>query len=217
MHKQEPVIPSPADATVATVGVYEQLASIYDYIFGPLLQPGRVQAIERFELSPGASVLEVGVGTGINLGLYPRECSITGIDLSGSMLDKAHERIARHAWSHIQLLEMDAARLNFADHAFDTVYAPYLVSVVGDPIEVAHEMRRVCRPGGRIVILNHFLSANPLLASLERAINRLTLPLGFKSDLDLWTFLEQADLKPWSIEKVNWPRMWSLVTCRNDG
>ena len=103
-------------------------------------------------------MLEVGVGTGINLSLYPRDCSITGIDFSCSMLEKARERTARKELKDIRLLQMDAADLKFADNAFDIVYAPYLISVVPDPLKVAREMRRVCRPGGRIIFLNHFLS-----------------------------------------------------------
>jgi len=114
------------------------------------------------------------------------------------------------------LFEMDAAGLTFADGSFDIVYAPYLISVVPDPVAVAREMRRVCRPGGRIVILNHFRSANPIVASIERAISPFTVHIGFKSDLDLPAFLAQADLKPVSIEKVNVPRIWSLLTCIKD-
>jgi phosphatidylethanolamine/phosphatidyl-N-methylethanolamine N-methyltransferase len=111
---------------------------------------------------------------------------------------------------------MDAADIRFANDTFDIVYAPYLISVVPDPVAVAREMRRVCRYGGRIVILNHFRSASPLLASIERAISPFTVHIGFKSDLDLPAFLAQAELKPISIEKVNFPRIWSLVTCVKD-
>jgi phosphatidylethanolamine/phosphatidyl-N-methylethanolamine N-methyltransferase len=197
-------------------GVYEKLASVYDFTFGPTLHAGRLQAIQRMGIRSGDRVLEVGVGTGINASLYPRDCAVTGIDLSSSMLEKARERVARKGIWNVRLLEMDAADVKFADNTFDIVYAPYLISVVPDPVVVAREMRRVCRPGGRIVILNHFRSPNPLLASLERAISPFTVHIGFKSDLDLPAFLAQADLKPVSIEKVNVPRIWSLVTCIKD-
>jgi phosphatidylethanolamine/phosphatidyl-N-methylethanolamine N-methyltransferase len=108
---------------------------------------------------------------------------------------------------------MDAAAMDFPDESFDIVYAPYLISVVPDPVRVAQEMRRVCRRGGRIVILNHFKSANPVLSRIETAISPLTVHIGFKADLDLNAFLTQADLTPVSIEKVNIPKMWTLVTC----
>src|SRR5215213_6932399 len=193
--------------------VYERLASVYDLTFGPTLHPGRLQARDRMVISPGDRILEVGVGTGINASLYPSNCHITGIDLSTSMLDKARERVARQGLRNIRLLEMDAGNLTFADDAFDIVYAPYLVSVVPDPVQVVREMRRVCRPGGKIIILNHFRSANAILSRLERAISPFTVHVGFKSDLDLPGFLAQAELQPISIEKVNVPKIWSLVTC----
>jgi phosphatidylethanolamine/phosphatidyl-N-methylethanolamine N-methyltransferase len=193
-------------------GVYDKLAKVYDLTFGPTLHPGRLQAIQRMDIQPGERVLEVGVGTGINLSLYPKNCSVTGIDFSGSMLEKARERVSRKALRNIRLLQMDAGDLKFADDSFDIVYAPYLISVVPDPVKVAREMRRVCRPGGRIIFLNHFLSPNALLSKVERLISPYTIHIGFKSDLDLPAFLAQADLQPQSIEKVNIPRIWSLVT-----
>jgi len=194
-------------------GVYDKLAKVYDLIFGPTLHPGRLRAIERMNIQPGERVLEVGVGTGINLSLYPREAAVTGIDFSSSMLEKARERAARKDAAPVRLQQMDAADLKFADDAFDIVYAPYLISVVPDPLRVAQEMRRVCRPGGRIIFLNHFLSPNPVVSRIERLISPFTIHVGFKSDLDLPAFLAQADLKPVSIEKVNVPKIWSLVTC----
>ncbi len=197
-------------------GVYDKLAKVYDLFFGPTLHPGRIQAIQRMSISTAERVLEVGVGTGINLSLYPRDCSVTGIDFSSSMLEKARERVARKEIPGVRLLQMDAADLKFADNTFDIVYAPYLISVVPDPVKVACEMRRVCRPGGRIIFLNHFLSPNALLSRVERLISPFTIHIGFKADLDLPAFLAQAELLPVSIEKVNVPRIWSLVTCVKD-
>jgi phosphatidylethanolamine/phosphatidyl-N-methylethanolamine N-methyltransferase len=197
-------------------GVYEKLAVVYDWVFGPTLHAGRLQAFQRMATSPGDRILEVGVGTGINLSLYPRDCNITGIDLSESMLEKAHERVAEKGMRNVRLQQMDASRLTFPDDAFDIVYAPYLISVVPDPVQVALEMRRVCRPGGRIIILNHFRSPNRLMSWGERLLSPFTIHIGFKSDLDLPAFLAQADLHPVSIEKVNIPPIWSLVTCIKD-
>ncbi|MCL4846762.1 MAG: methyltransferase domain-containing protein [Acidobacteria bacterium] len=193
--------------------VYGKLASVYDLTFGPTLHPGRVQAIERMAVRPGDHVLEVGVGTGINADLYPSTCHVTGIDFSASMLEKARERVIKKGFRNVRLLQMDAADLKFDDDTFDIVYAPYLISVVPDPVQVASEMRRVCRPGGRIVFLNHFRSTNPILSRAERMISPLTIHIGFKADLDLQAFLAQAGLVPVSIEKVNVPKIWSLVTC----
>ena len=192
--------------------VYEYLAPVYDFTIGLGLHPGRVEAIQRIHIKPGDRLLEVGVGTGVNASLSPRDLNVTGIDLSPKMLEKARQRLARKG-RNVRLMEMDAANLKFADNTFDIVYAPYVISVVPDPVAVTREMFRVCKPGGRVIILNHFRSQSRLGSWLERIIAPFTLYLGFKSDLDLPAFLVQADLKPISIEKVNIPRIWSLVTC----
>ena len=220
-HEREEIVGSDAATRALSVtavendfvaGVYENIAWFYDLTFGPALHPGRVDAIERMGIKPGDRVLEVGVGTGINGALYPSDCSVTGIDFSSSMLEKAHERIARKGVRNVRLLQMDAQNMKFADDSFDIVYAPYVISVVPDPVAVTREMHRVCRPGGKIIILNHFRSKSRLGSWLEKIIAPFTLYLGFKSDLDLPAFLVQANLKPVSIEKVNIPRIWSLVT-----
>ncbi len=192
--------------------VYQNIAKVYDYTYGPTLHPGRLEAIEKMAIRPGTNVLEVGVGTGINLSLYPRTCRVTGIDLSSRMLERAQERIDNKGLHHCEVAEMDATKLTFADNSFDVVYAPYVISVVPDPVAVAREMYRVCRPGGRVIILNHFKSANPIMGRIERAISPMTVHIGFTADLDLHAFLAQADLRPVSIEKVNVPKMWSLIT-----
>ena len=196
--------------------VYNKIAVIDDWLFGATLHTGRLEAIRKLDLQPGDDVLEVGVGTGINATLYPGNVTVTGIDVAQKMLEKAARRLASHKVRNVRLMQMDAAHLDFPDDSFDLVYAPYVISTASDPVAVAREMRRVCRPGGRFVFLNHFLSPNRFVARAERLISPLTVYIGFKADLDLPAFLAQADLKPVSIEKVNIPRIWSLVTCTKD-
>jgi len=196
--------------------VYQGIAAAYDYTYGPTLHPGRLEAMEKMALRAGTHVLEVGVGTGINLALYPRNCRITGIDLSSKMLAKAQGRIDEKGLHHCELAEMDATQLKFADNSFDVVYAPYVISVVPEPVKVAREMYRVCRPGGRVIILNHFRSANRVMGWIEKVISPATVHIGFTADLDLPGFLEQAELRPVSLEKVNIPKMWTLITVVKD-
>ena len=196
-------------------GVYEKMASVYDLFFGLPLHHGRAKAIRRMAIKPDDQILEVGVGTGISLPLYPRKCSVTGIDLSDGMLERARERVEQYNLRNVRLIQMDATQLKFPDKSFDIVYAPYFINCVPDPLAVTREMRRVCKSGGRLVFLNHFLSNNIVGSKLERAIAPLTLHLGFKSDFDLSAFLAQTGLRAASIEKVNVPRIWSLVICPN--
>ena len=94
--------------------VYEKLASVYDVLFGPTLHASRVEAIKRIGIHSGDRVLEVGVGTGINAPLYPRDCWVTGIDISASMLEKAQERVARRRTHHVHLLQMERSRPRFS-------------------------------------------------------------------------------------------------------
>lgn len=193
--------------------VYDKIASVYDLAFGPILQPGRRRAMRVMAPTPGTKVLEIGVGTGLNLSLYPKHCDVTGIDFSALMLIRADERVAREGLQ-ARLFQMDAADLRFPDASFDVVYAPYVISVVPDPVRVLREMARVCRPDGRIIILNHFRSAGVLFSRVERWLSPRTVHIGFKADLDREALFKEVGFVPESIEAVNVPRIWSLITVR---
>src|SRR5216117_4201296 len=130
---------------------YELYAPVYDFIFDWIFAPGRVAAVKHLDIQRGNSVLEVGIGTGLNLPLYPPACRLTGIDLSGEMLDKAVERVQTLAMPNVTLKVMDATSLDFGDNEFDKVVATYTISAVPDPVAVLREMRRVVKPGGILV------------------------------------------------------------------
>ena len=192
--------------------VYRDISSWYDYFFGPTLHGARLAAMPRLPIESGDKVLEVGVGTGINALLYPEYCDVTGIDFSSSMLRKAGRRLRQRGVRNVDLLKMDAANLEFEDNSFDFVYAPFVISVVPDPVKVIKEMHRVCRVGGHVVVLNHFLSKNRFLACAERLISPLTVYIGFKADVDLAGFIAQSGFRPVSVERVSVPKLWSLLT-----
>lgn len=194
--------------------LYARIASVYNAIFGRILQAGRVEAIRELPLQAGDDILEVGIGTGLTATLYPSECRIMGIDLSEPMLREAARHVESRGRRNVRLWRMDATTLGFPDESFDVVYAAYVISVVPDPVAALKEMRRVCRVGGHIVLLNHFLSTNPILSVVERWISPIAARAGFRSDLDLSVLLAQSGLEPVSIKKVNTPRIWSLVRCR---
>jgi phosphatidylethanolamine/phosphatidyl-N-methylethanolamine N-methyltransferase len=165
---------------------YRRYAGVYDALFGPILQPGRRAVIEALGCKPGERLLEVGVGTGLSLPMYPPWVRITGIDVSREMLARARRRVARQELENVEaLLEMDAEHMSFPDGAFDRVVAMYVVSVVQHPERLMAELRRVCRPGGEILVVNHVRSANPVLGAIEKGLEPLSAKLGWHPDFDL--------------------------------
>ncbi|MGQ0667178.1 MAG: methyltransferase domain-containing protein [Nitrospiraceae bacterium] len=195
--------------------VYTSYAGFYDQIFGKVFHEGRESAIRNLNVQPNEHILEVGVGTGLALPMYPRHCRIVGIDLSQGMLAKAKERAQAHRLTHVQLHRMDAGAMDFGDDSFDTVVAAYVVTAVPDYRKVVNEMIRVCRPGGRIIMLNHFSNGNKVIAAVEKVISPLTKHLGWRTDLSLNTVLEGTSLQVASKKKVNPLRLWALVECVN--
>jgi phosphatidylethanolamine/phosphatidyl-N-methylethanolamine N-methyltransferase len=195
--------------------VYSNYAGVYDQIFGRIFHESRESAVRRLKPQPGERILEVGIGTGLSLPLYPAHCTVMGIDLSAGMLEKAQRRLRQHNLSHVRLLRMDAGAMEFPDDSFDTVMAAYVVTAVPDYRKVMTEMIRVCRPGGRIILLNHFSNGNKLIAAVEKVISPLCKHIGFRTDLSLNTVLEGTSLFVARKERVNPLRFWHLVECEN--
>src|SRR5881394_378171 len=194
---------------------YELLAPVYDFIFDWIFAPGRQAAISHLGLAPNETVLEVGIGTGLNLPLYPPSCRLTGIDLSGEMLDKAVERVQTLTMPNVTLKVMDATSMDFDAGEFDKAVATYTISAVPDPVAVLREMRRVVKPGGVIVILNHFRSERRIVGWLEDLVAPVCTRLGWKSYLALKPLLAQVGLEPELIARVNMFNGWRLVKCVN--
>jgi phosphatidylethanolamine/phosphatidyl-N-methylethanolamine N-methyltransferase len=195
--------------------VYSFYAGIYDHLFGPVFQPSRKALIERLNALPGNRILEVGVGTGLLLPLYPRHVEIVGIDLAGGMLERARKRAKRLALKNVALARMDAGRMAFPDDCFDTVLAAYVVTAVPDYRALLRDMIRVCRPGGYVMLVNHFTNGNGMLAACERAVSPICTHLGFRTDLSLQQVLEGTPLTMVHHERVSPLSMWHLVECRN--
>ena len=201
----------------AIIKAYRRYARLYDLYFGPVFQPGRRAVIERMNCQPDEHVLEVGVGTGLSLPLYPETVRVTGIDISQEMLDRARGRVTRDALSsRITLHVMDAERMSFPDDTFDKVVAMYVVSVVPHPERLVDEMRRVCKPGGDIFIVNHFHSPNPLVGGVETLLAPLSRLMGFHPDFCLKTFVRQTGLEVVEKHPVNLFGYWNLLRARNN-
>ncbi len=195
---------------------YRRYARIYDVVFGPIFHPGRKAIIDAMECRPGDSILEVGVGTGLSLPLYPDDVKVTGIDISAEMLDKARQRVELEELNHVEaVLEMDAEDMQFSDNSFDKVVAMYVVSVVPDPVRLVKEMSRVCKPDGDIFIANHFRSRNPVLRSAEDFLSPLSKLAGFRPDFDLDDFLQKTRLEVVEMRSVNLFGYWKVLRCKN--
>jgi phosphatidylethanolamine/phosphatidyl-N-methylethanolamine N-methyltransferase len=196
--------------------VYSAYSRVYDRIFGKVFQDSREVLASSLELRPGSQVLEVGVGTGLVLPLYPSHCRVTGIDLSEGMLAKARERVEALELSHVVALErMDASQMTFADDTFDVVVAAYVVTAVPDHRALMREIIRVARPGARVLLVNHFVNGSGLLAALERAVSPMCKHIGFRTDLSVGQVLEDLPLEVTRHEKVKPLKLWHLVECRN--
>jgi phosphatidylethanolamine/phosphatidyl-N-methylethanolamine N-methyltransferase len=195
--------------------VYNRYSGVYDFLFGKVFQSGREMGPELLDLSPGQQLLEVGVGTGLSLPLLPRNIDITAIDLSQKMLEQAQKRASSLGMKRVQFRKMDATNLDFPDASFDRVLAAYFISTVPDPVRVVFEMKRVCKPGGYLVFLNHFQSEQPFFASIEKLYSPLFYRLGFKTDLNLRKLAKECGLKIEIEEPIGFGGLWSAVRCVN--
>lgn len=166
----------------AITSSYRRWAPVYDMTFGRITHAGRRHAT-RVVNETGGRVLEVGVGTGLALPYYNSDIDVTGIDFSEDMLERARAKVDEENLTHVtELRQMDARALDFPDASFDTVVAMHLISVVPDPEKVMAEMARVCRPGGQILLVNHFARDEGWLAWFERKFAPFADYLGWHSN-----------------------------------
>lgn len=197
----------------AVKSAYRRWAPVYDHTFGRVAAEGRQHAVEIINQGKGR-VLEVGVGTGLSLPAYGRQLEIVGIDLSPEMLEKARERVAAEGLGNVAgLHEMDASDLRFPDASFDTVVAMYVLTVVPEPEKVMRELARVCRPGGEVLLVNHFSTEQGkpgwegMVGWVERRMAPFADMLGWRPVFDLervlvckdLTLIAKRGLRPWGL------------------
>jgi phosphatidylethanolamine/phosphatidyl-N-methylethanolamine N-methyltransferase len=173
---------------------YRRWAPVYDRSFGAISHLARRHTVAHVN-ARGGRALEVGIGTGLSLAAYAGGVEVTGIDYSDEMLTKARQKVAEEGLTHVRSLRrMDARSLDFADASFDTAVAMFLVSVAPDPDRVIREMARVTRPGGEVVIVNHFARDSGPLAWAERAFSQFENTLGWHSDFRMERILGVPEL-----------------------
>lgn len=199
-----------------TLKTYRLFSGSYDLVFGPVFHPGRKDAVRIANDRPAQRILEVGVGTGLSLPYFRADARVTGIDVSAEMLAKARRRVQRRKLKQVEaLLEMDAESMTFEGNSFDAVLALYVASVVPNPARFAAEMRRVCKPGGTIVVVNHFTSENPAMRFVEKRLAPLAGKIGFHADFPLDTFLDASGLQVREVRPSNLFGYWRLLRCVN--
>jgi phosphatidylethanolamine/phosphatidyl-N-methylethanolamine N-methyltransferase len=197
--------------------IYSAWSSCYDYVFKWFFAPRQKHVIETMDIKPGQRVLDVGVGTGLSLPVYPRDCEVVGIDLSKDMLSKAREKVSELGLTNVRLLEMDAQQLSFLEDSFDHVVATFVISVVPDPVRTINEMKRVLKPEGSLVIVNHFQNEdNKLVGALEQLIAPFCRLLGWNSDLKLSDLVESANLAIDQIYQMRKVDLWQVVFATNN-
>ena len=186
------------DSDLKTAGVasaYDRWAPIYDLVFGRVFKEGRRDAINAAEaaLPAGGRVLEVGVGTGLNLPLYKPTTRLVAVDLSPGMIAQVKKRKAQLGLPNLEQVEvMDAAAMTFADNDFEVLVANYIITSCPDPEAALDEFVRVVKPGGEIVITTRIGANKGLRGSIEKALMPITRRLGFRTEFPYSRYADWA-------------------------
>ena len=184
---------SDADLDKQTVTkAYARWAPVYDLVFGAVFERGRHAAVAAAERI-GGRILEVGVGTGISLPNYSKNCRLCGIDISGPMLRKAEERVAELGLANVEgLWVMDAEHLSFDDNSFDVVVAQYVITTVPNPEATLDEFARVLKPGGEIILVSRIGAEAGLRRSLEHWFQPAARKLGWRTEFSFARYARWA-------------------------
>ncbi len=195
---------------------YGTFSRLHDLVYGPLFHQSRRYAVKVLKAGEGETILDVGVGTGLNLPHFPKNCQVIGIDFCEPMLARAKNRLSRRRLTNVTLLRMDAMQMTFPDNTFDAVFAGMLITTVSDPDRVISEIIRVCKPGGKIVMFNHFQNGNKFISTFEKVFSPIGKRLGFCPDLELGGVLEGKPLMVTEKKSVKPLNLWKVVTCINE-
>ena len=200
----------------STKKIYDLQSLFYDATFGRLVRRRVETAVNHMNIAETDLVLDLGIGTGASLSYYPERGRIIGVDLSAGMLREARKKIRERQMDRAIVFQANALQLPFADNTFDTIFVSHVISVVSDPAQVVREAQRVAKPNARIVMLNHFQSANRFIALLEKWACPLCTKLGWRSDLALQDLIRRTGLEidyRFKLESID---LWETVVINNN-
>lgn len=195
----------------ATSRCYDLWSGFYDRTFGALVHQRQIRALQELRPQPGQRVLDIGVGTGMTLRHYPKNVTVVGMDLSSGMLAKAAEKVRTLGLDHCRLVQADAMMPPFAPRSFDHIMISHTISVVSDPARLLRWAAQLVKPGGRIVVLNHFRSPNRFIGFFEKLVNPICVKIGWRSDLSLEECLQNVDLHVRYRFKMSLVDFWQIV------
>ncbi len=166
---------------------YARWAPVYDLAFAAVMRAGR-KAVTAAANKIGGLILDVGVGTGLELPMFDQNLRIIGVDLCAPMLRRASERVAARTLRQVAgLAVMDAMHLGFPDACFDAVVVPYVLTVVPQPKPCLDEWLRVVKKGGEIILVNHIGAEKGVIAFFEAWLGQHSKTLGWQPEF------------PWSV------------------
>jgi phosphatidylethanolamine/phosphatidyl-N-methylethanolamine N-methyltransferase len=200
----------------STQSIYDFHSVFYDVTFGRLVRRRIGRAIAHMNLTAADRVLDLGIGTGASLDFYPWQTRVVGIDLSSGMLKQCRKKIEQRGLTRTTVLQANALELPFDDDSFDHVFISHVISVVSDPYKLIVEAQRVSKPGGRIVIVNHFQSTNRFIAFIEKILCPICTKLGWRSDLSLQDLVRRTGVEVDYRYKLESIDLWETVVINNN-
>ncbi len=182
---------------------YDRIARYYDILKAPmelLFSKWRREFLSK----TSGRVLEVGIGTGKSIPFYPESVDLTGIDISSKMVEITEKRLRKHPRPNTRIIQMDVEEMEFPDNVFDTVVAACVFCSVPNPVKGLKEIKRVCRNGAKVLMLEHVRSHNKIMGKFMDIMNPLPLHIiGDNINRRTYENLLKAGFRPEQIEVKN--------------